>query len=355
VNRRISNAIVVVTLCCAAAIAHAKELDQFTDRLSVLRYFAGGYRAISGAPGPQEVDHVLDARMDQLLDRLATRLRATAAVSFEARDQLVREAFQHRWLPELVTPYEEWIESEARVPLYRVRDKGIYGNAVDFDDMRMAWYMYLSGTLQVAGVVMGTDKLGHFLGQGFQYYERYTRLDPKLSEAARCAEVRERGHLQEVGQLGIATGGVYSFADLAANWQGMLFFMALFEDVAIEGQHHARYLVRGEDGAYRRVRDFHWAEYVTPDWDEVLNPTGTERRALYDKVVDNMWRKQGSKRQSICDAYRSDPEDFLGRQRTLQPRESYSVPSEGTRAAPYSLDVQVICRAPTGRPAIKAR
>jgi hypothetical protein len=355
VNRRISKLSVLCVLCGAAAIAHAKELDQFTDRLSVLHYFAGGYREIVGAPGPQEVDRVLDARMDQLLDRLVVRLRETGADSFEAREQLMREVFQHRYLPELVTPYEEWIESEARVPLYRVRDKGIYGNAVDFDDMRMAWYMYLSGTLQVAGVLMGTDKLGHFLGQGFQYYERYTRLDPRLSEAARCAEVRERGHLQEVGQLGIATGGVYSFADLAANWQGMLFFMALFEDVALEGQHHARYLVRAEDGAYQRVRDFHWAEYVSPDWDEVLNPTGAERRALYDKVVDNFWRKTGAKHQSICDAYRSDPEDFLGRERRLQPRERYAVPSEGTRVAPYSLDVQVICRTPPMRPAIKAR
>jgi hypothetical protein len=355
VNRRISNCIVLGALCCVCAVAHAKEIDQFTDRLSVLGYYAGGYRAISGAPGPEEIDRLLDARMDQLLDRLAARLRQTAANSGGARDQLVREVFQHRYLPELVTPYEEWIEAEARVPLYRVRDKGIYGNAVDFDDMRMAWYMGLSGTLQVAGVLMGVDKLGHFIGQGFQYYERYRHLDPNLSEPARWAAVRERGHLQELGQLGIATGGVYSYADLAANWQGMLFFMALFDDVKLEGQQHARYLVRAEDGTYRRVRDFHWAEYVTADWDEVLNPTGIERRELYDKIVDNFWRKAGPKRQSICDQYRADPEGFLGPQRTIRPRASYATPSAGTRVAPYSLDVQAICRMPPALPVIKAR
>jgi hypothetical protein len=327
------------------ATAYAKEIDQFTDRLSVLHYFAGGYRAFPNALGPEQVDGVLDARMNLLLDRLVTKLRATAADSVGARDQRVREVFQHRYLPELITPYEAWVESESHVPLYRVRDKGIYGNAVDFDDMRMAWYIDLSGTLQVAGVLMGVDKLGHFLGQGFQYYGRYQQLDPRLSVAARCARVREQGHLQEFGQLGIATGGVYSFADLAANWQGMLFFMALFEDVAIEGQHHRRYLVRGEDGAYQRVRDFHWAEYVTADWDEVLNPNGIERRALYDKVADNFWRAADAKHPSICEQYRADPEAFLGRQRSLQARERYAVPREAARVAPYSLDVREICRA----------
>ncbi|HEX7477870.1 MAG TPA: hypothetical protein VF331_08690, partial [Polyangiales bacterium] len=76
---------------------------------------------------------MLDARMNQLLDRLLIRLRESKNGSVQARDQLVREVFQDPYLPELVTPYEAWVESDAQVPLYRVRDKGIYGNAVDFD------------------------------------------------------------------------------------------------------------------------------------------------------------------------------------------------------------------------------
>jgi hypothetical protein len=99
------------------------------------------------------------------------------------------------------------------------------------------------------------------------------------------------------------------------------------------------------------VRDFHWAEYVTADWDEVLNPTATERRALYDKIVDNFWRSPpgDSKRKSICDRYREDPEGYLGPTRDLRARSSYAQPSEGTRAAPYSLDVRVICRSRPAR------
>jgi hypothetical protein len=330
-----------------SSLAWAKEIDQFTDRLAVLRYYAGGYREIPGAPGPAEVDRVLDGQMNELLDRLTARLRQRGAESVDARDQLVREVFQHRYLPELVTPYEGWVENEAKVPLYRVRDKGIYGNLVDFDDMRMAWYIELSPTIQVDGVLIGVDKLGHFIAQGFEYYLNYRGLDPKFSVSTRCTLIRERGHLQEYGQLGVATGGVFSFADLASNWQGMLFFMALFDDVEIEGQRHAHYYERNATGGYRRVRDFHWAEYVTADWDEVLNPSGVERRALYDKIGDNFRRRTAgaTQRKSICDQYREDAEAYLGPARTLRPRSSYSLPAEGTRAAPYSLDVRVICRA----------
>ena len=42
-------------------------------------------------------------------------------------------------------------------PLLGRRDKGIYGNAVDYDDMRMAWYIELSPIVMVAGVLIGID------------------------------------------------------------------------------------------------------------------------------------------------------------------------------------------------------
>jgi hypothetical protein len=346
VNRRVSNCVAFASaLCCVSLIAQAKEVDQFTDRWAVLRYYAGGYRKISGAPSPGQVDRVLDMRMNQLLDQLSDRLRDKPPSSLAARDERVREVFQHPYLPELITPYEEWVESEARVPLYKVRDKGIYGNAVNYDDMRMVWYISLSSMIQIDHVLIGTDKLGHFLAQGFQYYQHYRELSSTLSVSTRCAAVRARGHAQEFGQLGIGTGGVYSFADLASNWDGMTFFLALFDDIDIEGLRRARYFERTDSGAYRRVRDFHWAEYVTSDWDEVLNPTGTERRELYRKIASNFWRAPRSDAggKSICEHYREDPAAYLGPSRPLRARGSYTLASAGRRVAPFSLDVRVIC------------
>lgn len=337
-NRLASKLVAALALCACLtrSTAAAKELDQFTDRLLVLHYYAGGFRELPRAPGPEQVDAVLDARMNELLDALARSLEDDPPENAHERDERARETFQHRYLPQLMTPYEEWVKHDAYVPLYTVRDKGIYGNAVDYDDMRMAWYIELSPIIQVAGVLIGLDKLGHFLGQGSNYHARYRAIGA-VPEAERLRAIRELGHRQELGQLGIATGGVYSFADLAANWAGMTFLLALFDDVAIEGDSHARYFDRTPDGPYRRVRDFHWSEWITSDWDEVLNPAVLPERALFDKVSANM-------RASICEHYRADPEAFLGARRGLIPRSRYALPERAATVASYALDIRAICR-----------
>ncbi len=351
--------VLTLAACLAHARASAKELDQFTDRLLVLRYYGGGYRAIAGAPGPARVDAVLDARMDELLDELERELNHGDPSDTRAdRDRIVRRVFQHRFLPELVTPYEEWVKHEAHVPLYKVRDKGIFGAAVDYDDVRMTWYIELSPIIQTAGVLIGLDKLGHFLAQGFQYYEHYRSLPELMSATARYSAIREYGHRQELGQLGIATGGVYSFADLASNWAGLMFFLALFDDVDVEGARHARYFERRADGTYRRVRPFHWAEWVTSDWDEVLNPAAVAKRTLFEKVSANLRRRPGpltARRNGSCDDYRADPDAYLGPRGQLRARSRYAAPERAAAVAPYALDVRVICRDPEGAPAHPAR
>ena len=329
-----------------ALSAHAKELDQFTDRVQVRQYYAGGYQHIANAPGPAQVDAVLDARMNQLLDKLLERLREAMPRTAAERDELVRATFQHPLLPELVTPYEEWVKHEAPVPLYKVRDKGMFGQAVDYDDMRMTWYIELSPIVQVAGVLIGIDKLGHFLAQGYQYYVHYRSLNASEPLAARLLAVRAYGHGQEVGQLGIATGGVYSFADLASNWAGMEFHLALFEAIDLQTGPHARYFERAADGMYRRVRDFHWAEWITPDWDEVLNPAGVVEPALYTKLKANFARHPrpgGVRRASICDQFRANPQAYLGAHSALRPRSSYALARAGSLVAPYAIDVQQLC------------
>lgn len=334
-------------LLCATGLAHAKELDQFSDRQRVLEYYAGGYKQISGAPSPARVDQILDDRMNELLDELAARLAQDTSADEAGRNKHVRAVFQHPILPELITPFEEWAKHQAPLPLYRVRDKGIYGHSVNYDDMRITWYIELSPIVQVSGVLIGLDKLGHFLAQGFDYFEYFQSLDPKLLSSERAARVREYGHEGEVNQLGLATGGVYSLADLASNWSGMLFFMSLFDDVRVEAEQHARFFARNSQGVFQRVRDFHWSEWVSADWDEVVNPAYAQQRALFDKVVENFWRASGapgSKAPSICELYRRDPVAFMGPEHP-RTRSRYALPEQAQKAAPFPIDVKRICHA----------
>jgi hypothetical protein len=326
--------------------AMAKEPDQFSDRLSVLDYYDRSYRTLPDAPGPQAVDRVLDARMDRLLDQLAAQLQESPPRSLAERDELVRAVFQHPLLAELITPYEEWVKHEAPVPLYKVRDKGIYGHAVDYDDVRMTWYIELSPTIQIAGATIGIDKLGHFLAQGFSYLQLMRASPPSLTQQQRMAAVRQLGHRQEYGSLGVATTGIYSFADQAANWAGMWFYVALFESVEDAGKRHAPYFARGDDGRYRRTREFHWAEWLTADWDEVLNPSAAQSATFFRKIADNFRRKTATRNgppASICDHFRTDPKRFLAGEPALRPRESYALPAAAAKLVPHAVDVRSIC------------
>lgn len=134
------------------------------------------------------------------------------------------------------------------------------------------WLAPLDPAVRVGDVLFGTDKLGHFFTNGPRYLERYQEVidaggDVDAAEAAAVA----RGVGQENGWLGMGVCGVFSYADLEANWRGLLFFRGLCtspspsqsssSDVATPR------LVR-RAGAWVLTPDFDVAAVVDPCWDE---------------------------------------------------------------------------------------
>ncbi|UCB54210.1 MAG: hypothetical protein JSW45_09660 [Thiotrichales bacterium] len=76
----------------------------------------------------------------------------------------------------------------------------------------------LSDVVNVNGHLVGLDKIGHFFAEGWDYFE-ITHFDGQEVERA-----LEWGRLQESGKFGYSTTGIYSFADLAANFNGWRFW-----------------------------------------------------------------------------------------------------------------------------------
>src|SRR5262249_11830856 len=68
-------------------------------------------------------------------------------------------------------------------------------------------------TVKVNGVLVGTDKLGHFVGQGRKYYQRWL----KSHDEARAAQ---QSAYTERAIFGSKTTGVYSNGDLVSNYEG---------------------------------------------------------------------------------------------------------------------------------------
>jgi hypothetical protein len=75
----------------------------------------------------------------------------------------------------------------------------------------------LSDVININGHLIGIDKMGHFFAEGWQYFE-LTQEQQTLKQAM------DWGKQQEQGKFGYVTTGVFSFADLIANFNGWLFW-----------------------------------------------------------------------------------------------------------------------------------
>ena len=153
---------------------------------------------------------------------------------------------------------------------------------------RVARLFQVGPIINVNGVYLGTDKIGHFLSQGRKFYRRYRRSGDE-------ARAVRRSITTEVALFGKWTTGVYSNADLVANYEGYLFYRGLFHDGMVHGKPA---MFRWRDGKPIRQRPFSWADHVNAFWDEALNPN-VYARALLPHVEDRLLR--------LCDDFVKRP------------------------------------------------
>jgi len=76
----------------------------------------------------------------------------------------------------------------------------------------------LSDVVNINGYLIGLDKLGHFFAEGWQYFELTHFNDYSIEQAVAW------GKQQEAGKYGYSTTGIFSFADLVANYNGWRFW-----------------------------------------------------------------------------------------------------------------------------------
>ncbi len=140
----------------------------------------------------------------------------------------------------------------------------------------------ISRTINVGGVYIGTDKLGHFALVGRNYYRAYLENLKKgmtKLEAEKAAVMK--GIKQEVHILGYTLGGVLSFGDMEANYQGLQFAISM-----CEGDNP--YLLQ-KNGAWsvneNRLADI--TKIINPKMDESFKPAFWKPK-LWEIVAPNI-------------------------------------------------------------------
>lgn len=138
----------------------------------------------------------------------------------------------------------------------------------------------LARTINLNGIYMGTDKLGHFSLIGRNYYHNYLSFRKKgqnKEEAMRNAILK--GFATERGLLGYGIGGVLSYGDLESNYEGMQFAIDICES--------DRPYVEFKNGRWEKMRDFDTKSYFNPRQDESFN-FSFWRPWLYNGIKDKL-------------------------------------------------------------------
>jgi hypothetical protein len=167
-----------------------------------------------------------------------------------------------------------------QVPSIYTREStpGLFHRFYDDDatDRPYLWRAFDS-TVNMYGIMVGLDKIGHFLSVGRKYYGIFVNaLNDGRSPAAAEREAIQFGVDKEMGIFGKLVSGVYSNADLATNYAGLRFYQSLFQPSTVHGQRLPVVIVRDREGRWRVNPEIKGKTLLAPFWtlhmNEALNP-----------------------------------------------------------------------------------
>jgi len=117
-------------------------------------------------------------------------------------------------------------------------------------------------SFNLAGVIIGTDKLGHFVDQGFDLFQRFQMsLNKSIDEPMIFSDKLE----EEFGPYGLSASGVKSYGDLSANFYGMRFYQNILDG------NNPHIKCDEKTGKYFLNNPLNWADYVNESFDEGIN------------------------------------------------------------------------------------
>lgn len=152
----------------------------------------------------------------------------------------------------LWTPFEVDIENSTVLDRRTIsREKSIYQDIPLIKGIAL-FMVKLGYLMRIGDFYVGSDKFGHFLETGYEYYHSESSED-----SLKYGELTERTY------FGLMTTSVYSYGDLAANLEGYRFWNQL-----TQGE-NAYFSCK--DNTWVQQRSFTWENYVNAAWDEGIN------------------------------------------------------------------------------------
>jgi len=259
-----------VGVLMAAPPARAAEVDEFSYRRS-------GAKLADSQPA---IEAMINRLMQEGVDHANAQGRGCQdAVLYKE----LRDHFHHHFFGDFV---KRALKNPGVHPLYTPKRQSIYRDVTTMEALGLNKVVsgageVLSPVLRLGNVVVGLDKLEHFFAWGYQYFKIYQWEKRPIGDALALGERTEQGY------LGASTTGVYSYADLAANFQGHRFWNHILGyERDIFGSRHQR-------GPFVTCRQNRWQvnarvkldHYVDEAWSESVNCPAFRTRTILQKVT----------------------------------------------------------------------
>lgn len=161
------------------------------------------------------------------------------------------------------TVIEVWAEGLSAKKISMPSKASTKYDGVQYGLWRQVMFPILNPTMKIAGVCMGSDKLGHFFQQGATYFNTAGKSGVKSAE--------EESSGTEIEGFGLATTGVYSNADQEANRKGGDFYKDLIASPSMS---------------------FSITSYVSSKWSEAENPNFYEEsvgKQVWSNLLTGSW------------------------------------------------------------------
>ncbi len=236
----------LLSLTFGMCYAHSAEVDELTLR------FAQYHESLP----------VLDGEINLRLD-----LAVADANQFRGCDEdFLLYALKAQFLRPFRGQVEGWAENNPEVFKQTLKlSQSIYQDIKIWQNPPVhLGKLGLASVFQLNGILVGSDKLGHFFDEGFEEFTRAHKKGGSVDDAL------QYGVDSEEGFYGLATTGVNSYGDRVANFNGLRFWERALGERALGLGADSPYIVC-EAKRWKRGAVFSFADFVDAGWDEAIN------------------------------------------------------------------------------------
>ncbi len=178
----------------------------------------------------------------------------------------------------LATDFESWVRFNDSIPKFPSGEKSrkyLFNHSIYDEKTWNPLHQYfdwmiktqIDPVINIGGVYIGLDKITHFTASGFLYYKTYQN-GIKNGLSTYKAEYRAilNGIKSEKLLLGICANGIFSYADLESNYQGL--------QLGIDLCSGETPVLKRNGSSWIMTQKIDLRKYVNSNWDESYNPCG---------------------------------------------------------------------------------